>query len=80
MPALAVVEVQALMQVVLAALLAGVGVTVLFSLVIYCTTRAAELQRDGAVIVATILGALALLGLVACVAGVAFGIQVMTTK
>ncbi|MEA2348753.1 MAG: hypothetical protein QOG62_2540 [Thermoleophilaceae bacterium] len=77
---IAVVEIQALLQVVLAALIAGVGITVLFSMVIYCTTRADELRKAHSPVLATILGGLALAGLLACLGSVAFGIHVMTLK
>lgn len=79
MTALAV-EVAALGEVVIAALVAGVGITILFSMVIYCTTRASELRQDNAPVLATILGGLAVVGVVACLASVAFGIHVMTLK
>jgi hypothetical protein len=77
---LAVIEVEALLEVVVAALVAGVGVTVIFSLVIYFATRASELRQNDAPVLALFLGGIAALGLVACLAGVAFGIHVMTQK
>lgn len=80
MAALAIVEVQALLEVVAAALVAGVGLTLLFSLVIYCATRAAELRRAGAGVGAWALGTLATAGTLACLAGVAAGILVMMEK
>ena len=77
---LALVEVEALLEVIVAALVAGVGVTVLFSMVIYLATRASELRQDGAPVLAFFLGAIAVVGLVACLAIVALGIHVMAQK
>ena len=78
--ALGVLEAQALFQVVVAALVAGVGITIVFSMVIYCATRASEMRQSDAPVLATLLGGLAIVGLVLCLAGVAFGIHVMTLK
>jgi hypothetical protein len=78
--ALAAIELEGLMEVVVAALIAGVGVTVVFSMVIYFATRASELRQSDAPVLALVLGSIAALGLVACLAGVAFGIHVMTQK
>jgi hypothetical protein len=74
------VVVSELLEVVVASLVAGVGVTVLFSMVIYCATRAAELRQAQAPVLATLLGGIAMVGLVACLAVVAVGIHVMTQK
>ena len=76
----ALIEVEALLEVVVASLVAGVGVTALFSIVIYFATRASELRQSDAPVLAFILGAVAVVGLVACLAVVAIGIHVMTQK
>lgn len=76
----ALVEIGALLEVIVASLLAGVGVMALFSMVIYFATRASELRQDEAPALAFILGSIAVVGLVACVAVVAFGIHVMVQK
>ena len=77
---IAVVELEALLDVVIASLLAGVGVTGMFALVIYSATRAAELQRDGAWAGAGVMGLIAVVGLLLCIAVVVFGIQLMAAK
>ena len=76
----ALIEVEALLEVVVASLVAGVGVTALFSIVIYFATRASELRQNDAPILAAVLGGMAIVGLVACLAVVAIGIHVMTQK
>jgi hypothetical protein len=77
---LAAIELGALLEAAAAALLAGVGLTALFSIVIYCTTRADELRRDGSLVLASVLGLVAVLGVLTCLGGVVFGIKVMTDK
>jgi hypothetical protein len=74
------VVVEALLEVVVASLVAGVGVMALFSLVIYFATRASEMRQSDAPVLAFVLGAVAVVGLVACLAVVAIGIHVMTQK
>lgn len=69
-----------LLETVVASLVAGVGVTVLFSMVIYFATRASELRQNDAPVLALVLGGIAVIGLVACLAAVAIGIHVMAQK
>ena len=76
----AIVDTDALLSVVAATLAAGVGVTALFSIVIFTATRSAELRRAGSLGGATILGALAVLGVLGCAAAIAFGIHLMASK
>ena len=78
--ALATLASNALFQVVVAALAAGVGITIVFSMVIYCATRANEMRQSDAPVIAALLGGLAVVGLVVCLAGVVFGIHVMALK
>jgi hypothetical protein len=75
-----VVETQELLETVIYSVVAGVGVTVVFSLAIYGATRFADLSRDerGAAAVAAAL--LAALGLIATVAAVVIGVIAMTQK
>jgi hypothetical protein len=78
-----VVDWEKLGQVVLYSLIAGVGVTVCFSLAILGATRFAEVRRSaaGAGAGAAIgYGLLAVLGLAATVAAAVIGIVVMTQK
>lgn len=74
-----IVDWHALLQVILASLIAGIGATVAFSLAILGATRFADLRRDENP-VAWGYGALAFAGLAATLAAVAFGIYVITAK
>ena len=76
----AIIDTDALLSVIVASLVAGVGVTMTFSLVILAATRSAELRRDGGRAGAAALAALSMLGVLVCVAAVVFGIQIMTSK
>jgi hypothetical protein len=75
-----VVETDALLQTVAAAFVAGVGVTLIFSLAIMGAARFADLSRDGRPVAAVAFGALALVALAAAAAAVTIGIIVMTSK
>jgi hypothetical protein len=74
-----VVDVNALAQSMAAALIAGLSVTLAFSLSIFGATRYADLRRDGrgvAALGAALLAGLALLG---SIAAVVFGLIVMVS-
>jgi hypothetical protein len=75
-----VVEVQELWRTVVAALAAGVGVTVVFSLAIYGATRFADTRRDERPLASGAAALLTVLALTATVASVVLGVVVMTTK
>jgi hypothetical protein len=75
-----IVDTQALLRTVIAAFVAGVGVTLIFSLAILGAARFADLNRDGRTAAAVAYGALALLALAAAAAAVIAGIIVMTSK
>jgi hypothetical protein len=75
-----VVETDALLQTVLAAFVAGVGVTLVFSLAILGAARFADMSRDGRPVAAAAFGALTLVALAVAAAGVTIGIIVMTSK
>ena len=74
------VDTGALLKTVAVAFVAGVGVTLVFSLAILGATRFAELNRDGRPVVAASFGALAIVALAAAAAAVTIGIIVMTRK
>jgi hypothetical protein len=76
----AAVEWGKLFEVVWVSLLAGVGVTALFSLVIYGSSRAAECRRDGSARAATVYAGLAVLAGVAFTAGLIFGVAIILNK
>jgi hypothetical protein len=75
-----VVDTDALLKTIAAALVAGIGVTFVFSLAILGFARAAEATRLGRSGEATVFGALAVAGLLATAAAIVAGVIVMTTK
>ena len=79
MPA-TIVDTSALWQTVVAALLAGVGTTIVFSIAILGVARFSDATRDGRGGQAAAYGALAIAGLIATVAAIVFGVIVMATK
>ena len=76
----AIVETKELLQTVAASVIAGVGLTVFFSIAVYGATRFADLSRDERPIAASAAAVLAALALAACVAAVVLGVLVMTSK
>jgi hypothetical protein len=74
-----IVDTDALLQTMAAALIAGVGVALTFSLAILGATGFAEASRDGRSISAAAFAALGLLGLLATAAAIAAAIIVMTS-
>ena len=75
-----IVDWEALRDVVIASLIAGVGVTLCFSLAILGATRFADMRRDERPLEAGFYALLGLFGLAASLAGIAFAIIVMTSK
>lgn len=75
-----VIDWAALLEVLWASLLGGVGVTAAFALTLLGTTRAVDLRRDGRIAAAGAYAGLAVLCGVLVVAAVAFGVVVMTSK
>jgi hypothetical protein len=76
----AIVDTKALIQVVVASLVAGIGVAVAFSLAILGATRFVDLRRDERRLEAAAFGLLAALCLLASTAAVVIGLIVMTSK
>jgi hypothetical protein len=74
------VETKELVQTVIASVVAGVGITVIFSLAIFGVARFADLSREERRVAAGAAAALAGLAAMATVAAVVFGIVVMTSK
>jgi hypothetical protein len=75
-----VLTVHTLINVVVSALAAGIGVTVAFSALIYCADRASELRRvhrSGPALAMTVGG---LVALAACVALVVYGLILVASK
>lgn len=74
------VDTKALRDVILWAFSAGIGVTAVFGLVIYGSTRFADLRRSGNTTAAAAYGALAVIGLVTFLGAVTLAIVVITRK
>ncbi len=70
----------ALMELVWAAPLAAVAVTVAWGLVVWGSTRAADARRDGRTGLASLHLAVAVVGAVLFTAALVFGLIVMTSK
>ena len=75
-----VVETSALLQTIAASIIAGVGVTIAFSIGILGAARSADLARDGRRAASLSFATLAAVAMAACAAAVVIGIIVMTTK
>ncbi len=75
-----IIDWDALLEVLWASLLGGVGVTATFALAILGASRALYLRRDGHVLAAGVYGALMLIAAAVVVAAVIFGVIVMTSK
>lgn len=75
-----VVETKELLQTVIASLVAGVGITVVFSVAIWGVARFAELSRNERPLAAGAAGMLAGLAVLVTLAAVAFGIAIMSSK
>jgi hypothetical protein len=75
-----IVETKDLVETVVASLIAGVGVTAAFSIVIFGIARSADAARDERPLLATAAGGLAAVAGLVVVAAIVFGIVVMTAK
>jgi hypothetical protein len=75
-----VVDTKALWQTVVAATLAGVGVTFAFTLALLGAARSIDLSRDGRSTAAIASAVLAAIALAVVAAAIVLGIVVMTTK
>jgi hypothetical protein len=74
------VDTRGLLKVVLASLVASVGITALFSVAIVGVARSLEWRRNGRPLAAGAFTVLAFVALVGCAAAVTLGIVVMTSK
>lgn len=75
-----VVETKQLLETVAVSLIAGIGVTAAFSIIIFGVARSTDMLRDDRPLLATAAGGLAALGLLVVVGAIVLGIVVMTTK
>jgi hypothetical protein len=75
-----IVDTKDLWHTVVAAMVAGVGITALFSLVIFGVARSADMRRDDRPVLALAYGSLAGLAFVATAVGIVLGMVVMLSK
>jgi hypothetical protein len=75
-----IVETKDLLETVVASLIAGVGVTAAFSIVIFGISRSTDAARTERPVLATAAGGLAALAGLVVIAAIVFGIVVMTQK
>jgi hypothetical protein len=75
-----VVETKELLETVVASLLAGVGITVVFSVGIWGAARFADLSRGERPLAAGAAAALAVLAGLVTAAAVVFGVVIMSSK
>jgi hypothetical protein len=74
------IDTHAAWQAVWTASVAGVGVSVVFSLAVFGTTRSADLRRADRGGAAAAYAVLALIGLAATLGAIAYAITLITTK
>jgi hypothetical protein len=75
-----VVETKQLVETVVASLVAGIGVTVIFSVAIWGVARFADLSRNDRPLAAGAAATLAGLAALATLAAIVFGIAIMSSK
>ena len=75
-----IVDTDALLQTIGAALISGVGATVIISFAILGAVRFSDASREGRTVEATIFGVLAIVGAVATVGAAVLAVIVMTAK
>jgi len=75
-----VVETKALLDTVLASVIAGVGVTTVFAILIFGVARSADMVRDDRPVAGAAAGGLAVISFLVVTAAIVIGIGVMTSK
>jgi hypothetical protein len=79
-PATAIVNVSTLARVIEGSLIAGIGITIVFSLVIWGATRASDYARNDQRGLAVVHGAIATVALAAVAGSVVYGFTILATK
>ena len=74
------VETKALLQSIVASVVAGVGITTAFAILIFGISRSADMARNERPALATAAGVLAALAFLVVAGSLVLGIVVMTTK
>jgi hypothetical protein len=75
-----VVETKALLDTIIASVVAGVGVTTVFAILIFGISRSAEMVRNDRPVLALAAGGIAVLAFAVVAAAIVLGIVVMTQK
>jgi hypothetical protein len=75
-----IIDWSAAWQAVWTSAVAGVGVTVVYSVAVYGATRTADMRREERPAQATLYGVLALLAVAATLGAVVYAITLITTK
>jgi len=75
-----IIDTHAAWQAIWTAAVAGVGVTIVFSLAVLGATRSTDLRRDDRDGQAVVYGALALVAFAATIGAVVYAITLITTK
>jgi hypothetical protein len=78
--ATAIVDTHALLELLLASLIAGIGICVVYAAAVVGVTRAREHRRASRRRAATVYAALAVVALAACGWAIVTGITIMATK
>ena len=76
----ATVEFSQILEVIWVSLVAGIGVTAIYSVVIYGVSRAAEARREGNGGEATMYGVVAMVAFALFAAGLIFGLSIVLNK
>jgi len=79
-PLAAIVEWDALLEVVVVSLVVGVGVTAVFSIAVLGAVRFVDFRRDGRPVEAAFFGLLSLVALAVSLAAIVYGMAVMVSK
>jgi hypothetical protein len=79
-PATAIVNVSTLSKVIEGSLVAGIGITIVFSLAIWGATRASDDARNDRRALAVMRAAIATVALTAVAGSVVYGFTILTTK
>jgi predicted RecB family nuclease len=75
-----VIETKEMLETVAASLVAGIGVTTAFAILVFGVTRAADMARNDRPLLASVAGGLAAVALLVVMASLVLGIVVMTSK
>jgi hypothetical protein len=75
-----IIDTEVLAKLVAAALAAGIGITAVFGLVIYGSTRFSDLRREGNAVGAAVLAVFAVAAFLVFAAAVALGLAIMLRK